>query len=118
MSVHEKLYNQPGNPYSVHDLCEAFGVARGTFYNHIFRRADRSKYEEEQAQLILKVKQVFDDSEQRFGAEKIRIVLANSGIYTSKKRILAIMQELGLYSIRVDERSSLRKNNSTQNKTC
>lgn len=29
---------------------------------------------------MLKVKQVFDDREQRFGAEKIRIVLADSGI--------------------------------------
>ncbi len=105
----EGLYNQPGNPYSVHDLCEAFGVARGTFYNHIFRRADRSKYEEEQAQLMLKVKQVFDDSEQRFGAEKIRIVLGNSGIYTSRKRISAIMQELGLYSIRVDAKKQFKK---------
>ena len=65
----------------------------GTFYNHIFRKADRSQYQEEQAQLMLKVKQVFDDSEQRFGAEKIRIVLAESGIRVGKKRISAIMQE-------------------------
>lgn len=105
----EELYNQPENPYSVHELCDALGVARGTFYNHIFRRADRSKYEEEQAQLALKVKQVFDDSEQRFGAEKIRIVLADSGIRTSRKRISAIMQELGLYSIRVDAKKQFKR---------
>lgn len=40
---------------------------------------------------MLKVKQALDDSEQRFGAEKIRIILAGSGIHVSKKRILAIM---------------------------
>lgn len=50
---------------------------------------------------MLKVKQVFDDSAQRFGSEKIHAVLAASGIRVSKKRIAAIMQELGLYSIRV-----------------
>ena len=33
--------------YSVHELCEALNVDRGTFYNHIFRKADRSKYLEE-----------------------------------------------------------------------
>ena len=33
----EELYNQPGNPFSVHELCDALDVARGTFYNHIFR---------------------------------------------------------------------------------
>ena len=105
----EHLYNQPDNSYSVHELCDALGVARGTFYNHIFRRADRSKYEDEQAQLMLKVKQVFDDSGQRYGAEKIRVVLADSGIRASKKRITTIMQELGLYSIRVDAKKQFKR---------
>ena len=35
---------RPDNPFSVHELCDALNVARGTFYNHVFRRADRSKY--------------------------------------------------------------------------
>ena len=34
--------------YSVHELCETLNVSRGTFYNHIFRKADRSKYLEEE----------------------------------------------------------------------
>ena len=105
----ESLYHQPGNPYSVHELCDALGVARGTFYNHIFRRADRSKHEHEQAQLMRMVKQVFDDSDQRFGAEKIRVVLAADGVPVSKKRIAAIMQELGLYSIRVDAKKQFKQ---------
>lgn len=41
--------------YSVHELCEALNVARGTFYNHIFRKADRSKYLQEQDQLMMQV---------------------------------------------------------------
>ena len=48
----ERLYNQPENSFSVHELCEALDVARGTFYNHIFRRADRTKYEREQEDLM------------------------------------------------------------------
>lgn len=98
----EELFNRPDNPYSVHELCEALGVPRGTFYNHIFRRANKSYYETEYAQLALKVKQVFDDSEQRYGAEKIRRVLAAGGICISKRRAAAIMRELGLHSVRVD----------------
>ena len=58
---------------------------------------------------MLKIKQVFDDSDQRFGAEKIRVVLAAGGIRVSKKRITAIMQELGLYSIRVDAKKQFKK---------
>ena len=98
----EHFHNEMSDLYSVHELCEALDVSRGTFYNHIFRRADRSKYESEKAQLILKVKQIFDDSEQRYGADKIRAVLAESGLRISTKRISSIMQELGLHSIRTD----------------
>ena len=98
----EHFYNEMSDLYSVHELCEALDVSRGTFYNHIFRRADRSKYESEKAQLMLKVKQIFDDSEQRYGADKIRAVLAENGLRISAKRVLSIMHELGLYSIRTD----------------
>ena len=98
----EHFHNEMSDLYSVHELCEALDVSRGTFYNHIFRRADRSKYESEKAQLILKVKQIFDDSEQRYGADKIRAVLAENGLRISAKRVLSIMHELGLYSIRTD----------------
>ena len=105
----ESLYQKPDNPYSVHELCEALDVARGTFYNHIFRRADRSKRDQEQARLMRLVQQVFDDSAQRFGAEKIRIALAESGIRVSTKRIAAIMQELDLHSIRPDAKKQFKK---------
>lgn len=52
--------------------------------------------------LLFKVKQIFDDSEQRYGADKIRAVLAENGLRISAKRVLSIMHELGLYSIRTD----------------
>ena len=95
--------------YSVHELCEALDVSRGTFYNHIFRRADRSKYADEQAQLMKQVQQIFDDSSQRYGAEKIRIILAENGVHTSRKRISAIMQELDLHSVRTDSKKQFKK---------
>lgn len=98
----EEIYNRSEYSYSVHELCEALGVPRGTFYNHIFRRAHKSQYKTKHIQLALKVKQVFDDSEQRYGAEKIRTILASSGIRISKRRIAAIMRELGLHSVRTD----------------
>lgn len=84
-------------------------MAQGTFYNHIFRRADRTKYQDEQAQPMLKVQQVFYDSQQRYGAEKIRVVLAENGTHVSAKRVAAIMQELNLKSIRVDAKKQYKK---------
>ena len=110
----EQMYRAEDTPYSVHELCEALGVARGTFYNHIFRRVDRSEREKEQEELMLKVQQIFDDSQQRFGAEKIRTVLAQTGIYVSAKRISAIMQELDLHSIRTNARKQYKKRQQYQ----
>jgi len=96
------------NSNSVHELCEALDVSRGTFYNHIFRRADRTEYLLKQQELMKQVKQVFDDSKQRFGAEKIRITLRECGIHVGKKRIREIMQKLGLVSVRENAKSSYR----------
>lgn len=100
--------------YSVHELCEALNISRGTFYNHIFRKADRTKYLEEQQALILQVQQVFDDSKQRYGAEKIRVALAENGVKVGKKRIRAIMQELGLESVRENAKRNYKKHQEYQ----
>ena len=42
-----KLYSQ----YSVHALCEALCVSRGTFYNHIFRRKDVTAYDKRRVEM-------------------------------------------------------------------
>ena len=103
-------------PYSVYELCEALDVARGTFYNHIFRRADRSKRDQEQARLMRLVQQVFDDSAQRFGAEKIRIALTESGIRSAPNASRRSCKSFDLHSIRPDakaiqEASAVQKQN-------
>lgn len=100
--------------YSIHELCEALNVSRGTFYNYIFRKADRTKYFEEQQALMLKVQQIFDDSKQRYGAEKIRATLAENGVKTTTKRIRSIMQELGLVSIRENAKRNYKRRQEYQ----
>lgn len=110
------MLHEQFNQYSVHELCEALNVARGTFYNHIFRKADRTQYFQKQQTLMLQVQQVFDDSKQRYGAEKIRIVLAENGVRVGKNRIRGIMQELGLESIRENAKSNYKKRQEYQMK--
>ena len=67
-----KLYGQ----YSVHALCEALCVSRGTFYNHIFRRKEVTAYDKRRAEMKEHIKAVFDENRQRFGANKIAAVLS------------------------------------------
>ena len=108
LEILAKLHEQ-FEQYNVHELCEALNVSRGTFYNHIFRRVDRTAYFQEQQALMLQVRQIFEDSKQRYGAKRIHAVLAESGIRVSEKRIRAIMQELGLESIRQNAKQNFRK---------
>lgn len=84
LEILAKLHEQ-FEQYSVHELCETLNVFRGTFYNHIFRWADRIAYFQAQQSLMLQVQQVFEDSKQRYGAKRIRVVLAESGIHVSEK---------------------------------
>lgn len=95
--------------FNIHELCDALHVARGTFYNHIFRRADRTRYLEEQETLKLQIQQIFDSSKQRYGAEKIRAALAESGVRVGKERIRQIMVELGLESSRKEAKQNYKK---------
>ena len=91
----EKLHGQ----FSVHALCEALDVSRGTFYNHIFRRTEVTANDKRREQLREQVATIFEESQQRYGANKICAILAERGVISSKKYIAGIMREMGLYSI-------------------
>lgn len=60
------------------------------------------------------MQQVFDDSKQRYGAEKIRVALVENGVKVSKKRIRTIMQELGLESIRENAKCNYKRHQEYQ----
>ena len=63
-----KLHGQ----YSVHALCEALCVSRGTFYNHIFRRKEVTAYDKRRAEMKEHIQAAFDESQQRFGANMLQ----------------------------------------------
>ncbi len=89
--------------YSIHMLCEAMDVPRGTFYNHIFRnKRDNTWYAKRREELRLQIQKIYDDSKQIFGAQKIAAVLRNKGIKTSERLVRELMQDMCLVSIRQD----------------
>ena len=91
----ESLYGQ----YSVHTLCDALDVSRGTFYNHVLRRQKNKWFEIRREEIREQVKRVFDDSKQRFGSRKICAILAENGTNTSPNYVAELMREMGLESI-------------------
>ncbi len=102
----ENLYGQ----YNVHMLCEAMDVSRGTFYNHILRnKRDNSYYAKRREELRMKIQEVYDDSNQIFGAGKITAVLRNNGYRVSQEMVLELMRDMGLVSIRQTAKSQYIK---------
>ena len=100
-----KLHGQ----YSVHALCEALCVSRGTFYNHIFRRKEVTAYDKRRAEMKEHIQAAFDESQQRFGANKIAAVLADCGVRTSPKYVAELMREMGLQSVSIYSKRDYQK---------
>ena len=110
------LYNQNAG-YTARELYEALDIAKGTFYYRLNHSAEVSEKERGKYALMLKIHEIFEDSNQIFGAEKIRAMLAREGIRVSNKRVSALMREMGLESVRVDAKKQyqLREKNARQN---
>ena len=104
--------------YSVHALCEALCVSRGTFYNHIFRRKEVTAYDKRRAEMKEHMQTAFDESQQRFGANKIAAVLADRGVRTSPKYVAELMREMGLQSVSIYSKRDYQKSERlAKNKT-
>ncbi len=101
----EELYGQ----YSVHTLCDALDVSRGTFYNHIFRRKDVTEHDKRREEIRAQVQIVFEEYKQRLGAKKICAVLADRGIRTSANYVAELMQEMGLHCIGRNAKQEYKK---------
>lgn len=101
LAVIDALHNTRN--FSIHALCDALDVKRGTYYNYAKRgkvRTGEIWYMQRKGELEKAVEQVFTESKQRFGAQKIVDALKAEGIATTRKYVLRIMRDLGLHCIR------------------
>lgn len=97
LSYAEQIYSQ----YSIHMICEALSIDRGTFYNHMLRnKRDNAWYAKRREELRLRIQEVFDENRQVFGAPKITAVLRKEGLRVSEKMVSSLMREMGIQSIR------------------
>lgn len=95
----EELYGK----YSVHMLCDALKVPRGTFYNHILRnKRDNTWYAKRREENRVIIQRICDDSNQIFGAKKIAAVMKDEGHRISVEMVRQQMRDMGLIGIRQD----------------
>lgn len=102
----EKFYGQ----YNVHVLCDSLDVPRGTFYNHILRnKKDKNSYQARRENLGKLIRDVFEESNQIYGARKIRAILKSRGINTTDEMVAELMQSMNLQSVRSDTKRQHRR---------
>lgn len=117
----EKIYGS----HSVHILCEALKVDRGTFYNHILRNKKSNTWYAKQREILrIAIQKIYDESRQTFGAGKITAVLKEQGYKAGEDTVRRLMIDMGLMSIRQrakamyeKERREFCKNRVNQNFT-
>lgn len=112
----EHLYKQKQG-FRSQELYEALEITKGTFYYRLNHSAGITAKEKEKYALMLKIHEIFEDSNQIFGVEKIHAMLARQGIRVSNKRVSALMREMGLESVRIDAKKQyqLREKYSRNN---
>ena len=86
------------NTYSLKQLCRVFEIRPSSLCYHIGATRKETKYQQKEKLLRSEITRAFEDSGRRLGAEQIRLQLRNRSICTSKKRIIRLMKQMGLYN--------------------
>ena len=82
--------------YSIHVLCEALQLPRGTYYNRKKRGKDPNQYELADNELKVLIREIFEESKERFGRNPIKYKLLERGYQVNKMRVSRLMKEMGL----------------------
>lgn len=113
LAVLEPLYGQ----FSVHVLCEALDVPKGTFYNHISRnKRGNSSYAKHREELRVAIQKIFEESRQTFASEKICAVLHERGYRAGTTLVRELMSEMRLSSVSTTSKRQRKKSNSYEQK--
>ncbi len=80
--------------YSITVLCKALEVSESGYY--AWKNREVSHHQREDAKLAAEIQQVFLDHRQIYGSPRIHAMLKQQGIHCSRKRVVRLMQQLGL----------------------
>ena len=91
-----KTIDRLKSDFSVYILCKTLGVLKSTYYHHKLHSPARKWYELNNDKLRPLVKQIFDESRERFGARKIKHALNKQGYVVSEAHVSHLMKEMNL----------------------
>lgn len=79
-------------------ICHTFEIPVSTLYYHKRKIKDETMHQKEDRDLSNAIRVIFEESKGRLGAERIRVLLQEQGITTSKRRVGRLMKQMGLSS--------------------
>jgi putative transposase len=85
-----------GSTYSIRLLCAVLGAARSWF--HDWQSGDQARTAEDRAEadLVDRIRDIFQDSGQRYGAPRVHAELRARGVGIARKRVARLMRENGI----------------------
>jgi transposase InsO family protein len=78
-------------------MCRALEVSESGYY--AWRERPASEHEREDARLSAEIQQIFQEHRQVYGSPRIQAVLKGRGIHCNRKRVVRLMQALGLSAL-------------------
>ena len=109
----ECLERIKGN-FPVKTMCKVLNVNHGTFYNHILRKVKNNQNKNRDFFLKTEIKNIFNDSEKRFGTRKIIYKLKQNNISVSQRKVSSIMKELKIKPIIPKKKIYQKKENTNK----
>lgn len=97
-TLHEKLtaIEHLVPEFGVHAPCRVLGVLRSTYYHYALRRPEKTMVEKEDEMFRPVIQQIFEETQGRIGAKKIRAIMMTQGYTISPERISRLMKDMGL----------------------
>jgi len=83
--------------YAIHRLCKVMKVHRSGYYQWLKKPV--SNRELENQELLIKIKEAYQDSNGIYGHRNILKDLKEIGIHVNKKRVARLMSEASLYGV-------------------
>ena len=99
-SIDEKVaaVKQLQNDFTIHAICRTLNLAKGTYYNRLYRTPAETVFEQRNDELSSIIKEIFEASNGRFGANMIHVKMREQGIVVSRKHVKTLMNRMQLVS--------------------
>lgn len=117
--LHERLraIELMDGEYNIKNLCYAFKVAKGTYYNYARRnKRENTSYAKRREALTPIIEQIYHENREICGPDKITAIMKDGGYKVSRRMVAKIMHDNGFFSVRSNaktlyERINVRREN-------